>query len=82
MENLIKKQEKEFDKMGVRSGLYDACVDVEQIKKFIFEVRKETIKFEKERIIDWAEELIKEETKLYGTDKHGISLKQIKLFLK
>lgn len=34
-----KEQQEQFDKMGVKSGLYDACVEVDDIKQFISQIK-------------------------------------------
>ena len=36
---MTKKELEQFDKMGVKSGLYDACVEVDDIKTFISQIK-------------------------------------------
>ena len=88
LQDLIKKQEAKLDKdfPEIWSENYKkskfGCYMNNSIKNLISDFRKETIEFERQRIKIWAEKLVEEETKLFGTDKHGISLHQIKEFLK
>lgn len=35
-----KEQKKQFDRMGVKCGLYNACVEVDDIKNFISKLLK------------------------------------------
>jgi hypothetical protein len=43
-------------------------------KRTLYEVTKEQVKKD---IKDWATNYIEEDTKLYGTDKHGIALEDL-----
>ena len=74
---LQEKQEKEWNDKFVWGKTN--CQDVIY---FIKKIRKEIIQQERQRILSLAENIFEKEMRAYGTDKHGISLEQIKNMLK
>ena len=53
----------------------------EILSGFVVELKEEAIQRERERILLSAEKILEEEKRAYGTDKHGLSLDQLKEIL-
>ena len=63
-------------------GNNNKCTCAKDIEVELEKVKKEAIQNERERILSTAKEIVLIEMQVYGTDKHGLSLSQLKQMLK
>ena len=73
-----KEIEKKFDEM-IMVARVSPITFIQDIEENIYEI-KQFINdnfMSKVEIKEWAEDLVEKQTKIYGTDKHGISLEEI-----